>query len=55
MDEKFNTISSVAIISQTVSLIVEREHISEDKPPYENVSILSQNTGVLTNMLITLL
>ena len=44
MDEKFNTISSVAIISQTVSLIVEREHISEDKPPYENVKSLSLNT-----------
>lgn len=55
MDEKFNTISSVMIISQSISLIIEKEHISEDKPPYENISIPSQNTGVLTNMLIALL
>ena len=55
MDEKFNTISSVMIISQSISLIIEKEHISENKPPYENISIPSQNTGVLTNMLIALL
>lgn len=31
MDEQFNVILSIAIVPQTVSLIAEKEHISENE------------------------